>query len=169
MDTIEAIRTRRSVRNYKGEKVPEAVVDDLLRAGMSAPSAGNEQPWHFVVIDDRKVLDSLITANPNAKMCREAQLAILVCGDTSREKYPGFWVQDCSAAVMCILLAAHDRGLGAVWTGVHPVKERVDGFRRLFGLPEAVIPLALIPMGFPAKEPAPVDRFDGGRVHRNAW
>src|SRR5512137_631213 len=99
MNTIETIRTRRSVRSYKDQKVPDEIVMELLQAAMCAPSAGNEQPWHFIVIDDRKVLDSLLTANPNAKMCKEAQLAILVCGDLKKEKYPGFWVQDCSAAV----------------------------------------------------------------------
>lgn len=169
MNTIEAIRTRRSVRNYKGQKVPEEIVMELLHAAMSAPSAGNQQPWQFLVIDDRKVLDSLQNANPNAKMCKEAQLAILVCGDATKEKYPGFWVQDCSAAVMNLLLAAHDRGLGAVWTGIYPIQERVEGFRRLFKLPETIIPLALIPMGFPAKEVPQADRFQSARVHRNAW
>jgi len=169
MDTFKAIRTRRSVRSYTGQRVPEEIVTELLQAGMSSPSAGNQQPWQFIVVDDRKVLDALPTANPNVKMCKEAQLAILVCGDVTKEKYPGFWVQDCSAAVMNILLAAHARGLGAVWTGIYPIQERVDGFRRLFHLPETVFPLALIPMGYPAREVPCADRFQQDRVHRNCW
>ena len=169
MNTFETIRTRRSVRSYKDQKIPDEIVMELLQAAMSAPSAGNEQPWQFIVIDDRQVLDSLLTANSNAKMCREAQLAILVCGDLKKEKYPGFWVQDCSAAVMNILLAAHARGLGAVWTGIHPIQERVEGFKRLFHLPEEIVPLALVPMGYPSKEVLVADRFQPERVHRNQW
>jgi nitroreductase len=169
MNTFEAVKTRRSVRNYQEQKVPEEIVMELLQAAMCGPSAGNQQPWQFIVIDDRKVLDSLLTANPNAKMCKEAQLAILVCGDLTKEKYPGFWVQDCSAAVMSILLVAHSRGLGAVWTGVYPIQERVDGFRRLLHLPDTVMPLALVPMGYPAKDLPHADRFQPDRVHRNRW
>jgi len=169
MNTFETIRTRRSVRSYKDQKIPDEIVMELLQAAMSAPSAGNEQPWQFIVIDDRQVLDSLLIANSNAKMCKEAQLAILVCGDLKKEKYPGFWVQDCSAAVMNILLAAHARGLGAVWTGIHPIQERVEGFKRLFHLPEEIVPLALVPMGYPSKGALVADRFQPERVHRNQW
>jgi nitroreductase len=169
MNTLETIRNRRSVRNYKDQKIPEEIVMELLQAAMSAPSAGNEQPWQFIVIDDRKVLDSLMTANPNAKMCKEAQAAILVCGDTTKEKYPGFWVQDCSAAAQNILLAAHEKGIGSVWTGVYPIKERVEGFRKLLSLPENVIPFCLVPLGYPAKQAPQVDRFQKDRVHHNGW
>ena len=134
-----------------------------------APSPRNAQPWQFVVIDDRKMLDRIIDVNPNAKMCKEAQAAILVCGDTSKEKYPGFWVQDCSAAAQNILLAAHDKGIGSVWTGIYPIKERVEGFRRLLGLPENVVPFCLVPLGYPAKQVPQVDRFQRDRVHHNGW
>ena len=166
---MEAISTRRSVRSFTSKPIAKEIVEELLRAAMSAPSAGNEQPWQFVVIDDRKMLDRIIDVNPNAKMCKEAQAAILVCGDTSKEKYPGFWVQDCSAAAQNILLAAHDKGIGSVWTGVYPIEERVEGFRRLLGLPENVVPFCLVPLGYPAKQVPQVDRFQRDRVHHNGW
>jgi len=169
MNTLEAISTRRSVRSFTSKPIAKEIVEELLRAAMSAPSAGNEQPWQFVVIDDRKMLDRIIDVNPNAKMCKEAQAAILVCGDTTKEKYPGFWVQDCSAAAQNILLAAHEKGIGSVWTGIYPIKERVEGFRRLLSLPENVIPFCLVPLGYPAKQMPQVDRFQKDRVHHNVW
>jgi nitroreductase len=149
--------------------VPKETIEELLRAAMSAPSAGNEQPWQFLVIDDRKKLDSITGVNPNAKMCKEAQAAILVCGDTTKEKYPGFWVQDCAAATQNILLAAHERGLGSVWTGIYPIPERVQGFRQLLEIPDTIIPFCLVPLGYPAKESPQVDRFQRDRVHYNSW
>jgi len=169
MNTLEAISTRRSVRSFTSKPIAKEIVEELLRAAMSAPSAGNEQPWQFVVMDDRRMLDRIIDVNPNAKMCKEAQAAILVCGDTSKEKYPGFWVQDCSAAAQNILLAAHDKGIGSVWTGIYPIKERVEGFRKLLGLPENVVPFCLVPLGYPAKQVPQVDRFQRDRVHHNGW
>jgi nitroreductase len=169
MNTLEAIRTRRSVRSFMAKPVPKETIEELLRAAMSAPSAGNEQPWQFLVIDDRKKLDSITGVNPNAKMCKEAQAAILVCGDTTKEKYPGFWVQDCAAATQNILLAAHERGLGSVWTGIYPIPERVQGFRQLLEIPDTIIPFCLVPLGYPAKESPQVDRFQRDRVHYNSW
>jgi nitroreductase len=169
MNTLEAIRTRRSVRSFMAKPIPNETIEELLRAAMSAPSAGNEQPWQFLVIDDRKKLDSITGVNPNAKMCKEAQAAILVCGDTTKEKYPGFWVQDCAAATQNILLAAHERGLGSVWTGIYPIPERVQGFRQLLAIPDTIIPFCLVPLGYPAKESPQVDRFQRDRVHYNSW
>jgi nitroreductase len=169
MNTLEAIRTRRSVRSFMAKPIPNETIEELLRAAMSAPSAGNEQPWQFLVIDDRKKLDSITGVNPNAKMCKEAQAAILVCGDTTKEKYLGFWVQDCAAATQNILLAAHERGLGSVWTGIYPIPERVQGFRQLLEIPDTIIPFCLVPLGYPAKESPQVDRFQRDRVHYNSW
>ncbi len=169
MNTLEAIRTRRSIRQYTDEAVPQETIKALLRAAMSAPSAGNGQPWQFVVVDERAMLDQIPSVSPYAAMCKQAKLAILVCGDTTKEKYPGFWVQDCSAAIMCMLLAAHEMGLGAVWTGAHPMPDRVAGLKRLLGLPESVIPLGLVVIGHPSKTMPPQDRFQEERVHHNKW
>lgn len=124
---------------------------------MAAPSAVNRQPWAFVVVDDRELLRELSGALPFAKMAAHAPLAVVVCGDLSRN--PGasgdWWVMDASAASENLLLAAHALGLGAVWTGVYPRDERVEAVRRVLGLPADVVPLNLIPVGYPADNPAP--------------
>jgi nitroreductase len=169
MNTIEAIRTRRSIRKFTDQPVSPEIIKEVLAAAMNAPSAGNEQPWCFVVIDDRGILDQIPSFSPYAAMCRESPVSILICGDTRLEKYPGFWVQDCSAATQNLLLAAHDKGLGAVWTGAYPLQERVQGFRRLLNLPDQVIPLALIVTGYPAQQVPPQDRFQEDRIHHNGW
>lgn len=169
MKAIDAILTRRSIRSYTDQPIEPETVETLLRAAMAAPSAGNEQPWEFIVISDRGVLDALPTAHPHAQMAAEAPLAVVVCGDTAREKYAGFWVQDCSAAVQNLLLAAHASGLGAVWCGLHPSVPQVDAIRELLVIPKGIIPLALLVIGYPSGSLPPSDRFDPARVHRNRW
>jgi nitroreductase len=169
MNTFDAIFTRRSIRKYTPQPVPEELVTELLKSAMAAPSAGNEQAWQFIVIRDRALLDAVPKFHPYSAMLKYASVAILVCGDLSREKFKGFWVQDCSAATQNILLAATARGLGAVWTALHPVEDRVAGMRKLLGLPEHIIPLALVPIGYPDEHPGPADRFDAARVHRDRW
>ena len=169
MDTLEAIHSRRSVRRYQDKPVPEELVRKLLAAGMSAPSARDAQEWKFVVIDDKAMLTEIGAINPNAKMAQHAPMAILVCADLSLEKSVGYWVVDCAATVENILLAAHALGLGAVWTGVYPRQERMDGLKKLVGLPEGVMAHSLIVLGYPAEQPAPQDRYQSDRVRRNHW
>jgi nitroreductase len=169
MDTLEAIRTRRSVRKYRDQPVPEELVQKLLAAAMNAPSARNGQPWQFVVIDDGRMLADVAEINPNAQMARNAPLGILVCGDLSLEKSQGYWIVDCSAAAENILLAAHALGLGACWTGVFPREERMKGLRQLVKLPDNVIAHSLVILGYPAEQPPPQDRFHPERIHRNGW
>jgi nitroreductase len=166
---MKAILTRRSIRKYTGQPISETTLRELLEAAMSAPSAGNQQPWDFVVINDRNILDEIPRVHPYAQMCREAQAAILVCGNQEREAHTGFWVQDCSAATQNLLVAANDLGLGAVWVGVYPREDRVEGLRRLTGLPGHVVPFALVPLGYPAEKKPPGNRFDPARIHYNKW
>ena len=169
MDALEAIHGRRSIRSYTQEPVTEAQINQLLRAAMAAPSAGNQQPWHFVVLDDRAVLDRVPDFHPYSAMLRQAPAAVVVCADLRLEKHAGYWVQDCSAATQNLLLAAHALGLGAVWLGFHPREDRVRGARKLLGLPEEVAPLAIVALGHPAESKGPIDRYDPSRVHRNRW
>jgi nitroreductase len=169
MDLFQAIRTRRSIRKFRPDPVPASHVQELLYAAMMAPSAGNQQPWQFVVITDRSKLDAIIPIHGYAAMAAHAPMAILVCGDLSLEKFAGFWIQDCSAAMQNLLLAAHAKGLGAVWCGVYPVEKRVEGFKSLFHLPEHVMPLGLAVMGWPAHTPESKSRFRPERVHDNVW
>lgn len=169
MEAVEAILTRRSIRKYTDQPVADALVTELLRAAMAAPSAGNQQPWHFIVVRDKALLEGIAAFHPYGAMTRQAALAVVICADLKREQRPGFWVQDCSAATQNLLLAAHARGLGAVWLGVHPRPERVEATRSLLSLPEHVVPLAIVPIGHPAESPAPADRYDPGRVHFDRW
>ena len=168
-ELIQTIFARRSIRKYTSEAVPAGLVKELLAAAMSAPSASNLQPWHFVVVNERQQLDALTTVLPYGQMLKQATLAIVVCGDCQRQGTEGFWVQDCSAATQNILLAAHARGLGAVWLGVYPRAERVQDVSRLLGLPAHVIPLCVISIGYPAEHKGPANRYDEARVHYNQW
>ncbi len=169
MDTLTAIFTRRSVRSFTTDTVSDDQVHTLLRAAMQAPSAGNQQPWHFVVVRDRLLLNRLVTINPNAEMCAQASVAILICADERLERFQDYWVQDCSAAGQNILLAAHALGLGTVWTGIHPLEDRIRGYRSLFRLPDHIHPLALIAIGTASEPLPPIDRYRGDRVHHDAW
>jgi len=169
MELFEGILTRRSIRRYTNEKVSDDVVKKLLEAGMAAPSAGNQQPWHFVVMDERQILDEIPKIHPYAGMLKQAPVAILVCGNAEEESYKGYWVQDCSAATQNILLAAHGLGLGAVWLGVYPVEDRVDDIRKILNLPHHIIPLAVISIGYPAEEKPKSDRFSEAKISYNRW
>jgi nitroreductase len=169
METLQIILSRRSIRKYLNEPIHEELVEKLLRCAMAAPSAENEQPWHFIVIQDKSTLEKIPSIHPNASMVKDAPMAILICGDLEKEIYEGFWVQDCSAATQNLLLAAHYLGLGAVWLGIHPIIERVEGMRKLLNIPETVIPLSLISLGYPAEKKEPKDRYQPERVHINQW
>lgn len=169
LDAIDAILTRRSIRKYRIEPLPDLVIYELLRTAMAAPSAGNEQPWHFVVIKDRDLLDRITQIHPYSQMLREAPVAVLVCCDPGLEKHKGFWVQDCSAATENILIAARAKELGAVWLGVYPGDDRVKGLRRLLDIPEVIMPFALIALGYPAEEKHREDRYNVDRIHLDRW
>jgi nitroreductase len=169
MDALEAIHARRSIRKYEDRPVPEEFVRELLSAAMAAPSARNAQPWQFVVIDDRRLLGLIGRRFPNAHMAAAAPMGILVCGDLDLELSTGYWVVDCAAATQNLLLAAHALGLGAVWTGVYPREERMEGLAELVGLPENVKAHGLVLVGFPAEQPAPQQRYRPERVRRNRW
>jgi nitroreductase len=170
METLEALFTRRSIREYTTQPVPEDLLQELLAAAMQAPSAGNQQPWHFIVVTARPMLDALADVLPFGKMLHTAPLGIVVCADLRLEKYAGYWVQDCSAATQNLLLAAHASGLGAVWLGVYPVADRVANLKKVLCLPEPVIPLCVVPIGYPATKPEPpAMRFDAARLHQDQW
>ncbi|MFH0924371.1 MAG: nitroreductase family protein [bacterium] len=166
---MNAIFKRRSIRKYTTLAVSSELVEELLMAGMNAPSAGNEQPWHFVVIDQRSVLDRIPGIHPHSTMIKTAPVAILVCGDLTLEQHKGYWIQDCSAATENILIYVAEKGLGAVWLGVYPREERVNGIKKLLDIPEHIIPFALIPLGYPDEEKPPRNNFDRSRIHYNSW
>lgn len=168
---LEAILQRRSIRDYIDKAIPEEIFTELLEAGMCAPSAGNERPWHFIVITERVLLEGITQIHEYSKMLKHAPAAIIVCADMNRDKYPGvgYWVQDCAAATENILIAAQDKGLGACWLGMYPKEGRVEGLRRLLNTPEHIVPFSGIALGYPAATKNPGSRYDESRVHRNGW
>jgi nitroreductase len=168
---IDNLFARRSIRAFTSEPVRPEQVEMLLRAAMAAPSAGNRKPWHFVIVTDAAVRQALAQAHPHAAMIAQAPVGIVPCGDPALS-FPGrseYWVQDLAAATENILLAATGLGLGSVWCGVHPVPERVEAVRRVLGVPDSVIPFALIAVGHPAEHKEPRTQYDAERVHRNRW
>ncbi len=169
METMEAILTRRSIRKFKPDDIPEDIIKTLLEAAMTAPSAGNQQPWHFIVIRDRQILEGITQVHPYAQMLKEAPVAIAICGDMEKQIHEGYWIQDCSAATENLLLAAHDKGLGAVWLGVYPREPRVIGVQQILKLPDFIMPLSLVALGYPAEEKPPAHRYLPERVHKDCW
>ena len=169
--SIENIMTRSSVRTYTAELVDSADVITLLKAGMAAPPAMNRQPWVFVVITDAARRAAMAAELPYCKMATTAPLLIAVCGDKAKfiEDAPEYWVQDCSAATENILLAAHALGLGAVWTGVYPVQDRVEMVSKALGLPKGIIPLNIICIGHPDSDNPAKDKWDPAKVHYNMF
>jgi nitroreductase len=169
MELREAVLNRRSIRKYKEKKVEDEKIRSLLLAAMYAPSARNYQPWHFIVINDREILDRVPTVHPYAEMIYGATLAILVCGDRKLEPMDEYLAINCAAATQNMLLAAHDLGLGAVWLGVYPRKERMKGLSELAGLPEHVIPVSLVVAGYPDETKERPKRFKEERIYYNRW
>ncbi len=168
---LDFIFSRRSIRKYLDKEVPETLLHDLLEAGMAAPSARATDPWHFLVITDRETLNRMTTALPNGRMLLTATAAIVACGDMNRalEGFESYMLQDVSAAVENILLAAGTLGLGSCWLGIHPRRNRVEAIRNLFALPEHIIPVAGIALGWADGNPAARTRYRQECVHRGAW
>ena len=169
MDAMNAILSRRSIRKYTKQPISKETIRKILEAAMCAPSAGNERPWHFIIIDDPLVLKAIPTFHQHAKMLKEASVAILICSDMNLEKHKGMWVQDCSASTENILIAVQASRLGAVWLGVYPREERISGLRILLNIPEHVMPFSLVSIGYPAEQKEIEDRYDSSRIHHNSW
>jgi len=168
---FDVVFHRRSVRSFTADPIAESELDQLLAAAMAAPSAKNRQPWEFIVVTDRGILDRFAAELPYAKMAREAQMGIVVCADPSQANQgkPEYAVIDASCACENLLLAADALGLGAVWTALYPQPDRQAIARRELGIPEAVIPLAFIPIGRPRNEGRVIDKFRVEKIHRGRW
>jgi nitroreductase len=172
MDFIESvILTRASVRSFTGQAISKDVLTRIARAGMAAPSAVNVQPWDLVVVTSRETLDALCRTLPYAKMLDKAGAAFVVCGNPAKDAIAKLhWAEDCSAVTENILLAVHSLGLGAVWTAVHPDQARVAAVRKILGIPEAIVPLNVIPVGvISGNAPAPKDKFNPKALHFDGW
>lgn len=168
---LENIMTRTSVRQFTNRPIAADTLENILKAGMAAPTAVNKQPWAMVVVTDRDVLDSLMAEHPYSNL-KTATAAIIVCGDMElalEGVAQEYWVQDCSAVTENILLAAHAYGLGAVWCGVYPNPERIPGAKRVLNLPDHIMPLNIISMGYPVGPQEPKDKWMPEKVHYQNW
>ena len=165
---LTAIKERRSIRRYKTDPLTPEQIDALLRAAMMAPSARNGQPWHFVVCDDRAVIDALRAEHPYSAMLEKAPVCVVICGEAD-PGVPGYWQQDCAAATQNLLLAAADMGLGTCWMGVAPRDDRMEPVKRLLGIPNGIEPFNMIAVGYADEKPPAADRYDPKKVHFNRW
>lgn len=166
---LDNIATRASVRQFKSEPVEKDKITQILKAAMSAPSAMNKQPWRFIVVDDAALKNELAQSLPNARMGEKASVVIIVCADMDKTiagDGKSFWIQDVSAATQNLLLAAHSLGLGAVWTGLYPTA-RSQTAAAILKLPENIVPFALVPVGYPAADVAPKDKWDETKIQYN--
>jgi nitroreductase len=169
MEIREAILNRRSIRKYKDQKISKENLDEILKAAMYAPSAMNLQAWHYIVIEDNTVLVETIKSIPYAEMLRQSAAAILVCGDSSAEKNESWLLQNCSAAIQNILLSAYGLGIGSCWIAIHGMDDVYKNVRAQFKLPENIVPVALISLGYPDEEVKAEERFKEEKIHYNNW
>ncbi|NVO01099.1 MAG: nitroreductase family protein [Bacteroidetes bacterium] len=165
METQDCIVSRRSIRKYKTQEISKEIVSKLLEAAMYAPSARNTQSWQFIVISDKEKLAAITKVHPYAKMLLEAPLAILVCGDKLKEENESYLAINCSAATQNILLSAHSLEIGSVWLGVYPRIERITPLIDLFELPEHILPISLIALGYADEQKEIPVRFNLENIH----
>lgn len=170
-ERLRWIFARRSIRVYEDRPVPDDLVRDLLEAAMAAPSAVAKDPWRFVVVRTRETLRAIAAGLPNGKMLAHAAVGIAVCGDltAAHDRQLSYLLQDSSAAIENLLLAASALGLGACWLGVHPREDRMALVRKALGLPADVVPVSVVAVGWPAEEKEPRTRYDESKVHRERW
>jgi nitroreductase len=168
---LDFILGRRSIRVYSPGEVSDAAVTRLLEAAMAAPSAMTKDPWRFVVVRDQRTLARLATLHPGAAMLSAAAVAIVVCGDldTAFERQISYLLQDCSAAIENLLLAAHAQGLGACWVGIHPGEALIKQVREWLALPGSFVPVAVVSLGRPGEQPPPRTRYNADYVRREKW
>jgi nitroreductase len=168
---LDCIFNRRSIRKFLDKAVSEKAVKDILEAAMAAPSACATDPWEFIVVREQAARNAMADALPHGKMLTSSPVGILVCGNIERAHSGelSYMLQDCSAAIENLLIATSKLGLGACWLGVHPRPERIAAMKKLFNLPESIIPIAAIAIGHPEEAKAPRTRCKAEYVHNGSW
>jgi nitroreductase len=169
MDFQNQILSRRSIRKYTGDPIGRDKLKLMLEAAMAAPSAVAKDPWAFYAVQKRSVLSAMTEVLPHGKMLSQAAAAVLICGLPEKAHLgetgePGYMLQDCSAAVENLILSARGMGIGSVWLGVYPNRDRMEGLRDLFEIPGERIPLAVVSLGYPGESPPPRTRYREDRV-----
>jgi nitroreductase len=164
---LQPIFNRRSIRTYSDKPVDDKTIRDLLEAAMAAPSAVAKDPWHFYIVRDQHTRDKIADALPNGQMLRSAPLGIVIVGDIEKahSNALSYLLQDCSAAIENLLLAASMLDLGACWLGVHPREDRIKHLQETFELPQNMIPIAAIAIGWPTQAQPPRTRYNEDCVH----
>lgn len=167
---MEEIFNRRSIRKFKAQEVEPEKIEKLLRAAMQAPSAGNQQPWEFIVVREKEALSKLSQVSPYSKPVAGSAVTFVLLANVSNLKIPTAWAQDMSAAAENLLLEAVHLGLGGVWFGVATADTTVENVRRLFQLPYDIKPFAMISVGYPdGQENVFIDRYMMEKVHDEKW
>lgn len=169
MDVLEAIFTRRSIRKFTGEQISEKDVETILRAAFHAPSANNHQPWEFIIIKDKVKFEKIANVHTYAQMLHQADVCIIVCGDNNKQPRTGFLIEDCSAAIENILLAAHGIGLGAVWCGLYPVPNLIEEMKAICKLPDSIVPVGMVVLGHKGEEKKINNRYNVTKLHYEEW
>ena len=172
MELYNGLLSRRSIRKYNPDKkISKEDLEDIIRAAAFAPSAHNKQPWHFLIIENRETLTALRAIQPWTSFAKTAACAIIVCADTEetfhREKEGWNYAQiDGALAAQNVLLACHAKGLGACFCGAAPMPTIVNKLKEKFNMPETMLPIAIIPIGYPEETPKePADRYNPEKVH----
>lgn len=162
---------RRSIRSYSGEKISPGIINSILRDAMSGPSAMRRDPWEFIVIDDPAILSDVASFLPHGAMLKDASHGIIVCGDISKahDNSLSYMLQDVSAAIENLLLSAEMNNIGSCWLGVHPREDRIKAISEYFKLPDNIIPVCAVALGFKAETKAPESRFDPKKIHFNRY
>lgn len=166
---MQEIFMRRSIRQYLPQPIEKEKIERLLRAAMQAPSAGNQQPWEFIVTEEKAQLQKLSLLSPYAGPVKGAAAAFVLLGNEKQMKFPENWQMDMAAAAENILLESVHLGLGAVWLGVAPLQERMEYIKAFYSLPDFIRPFGVIALGYPAADPGFIDRYDAARVHYNQY
>ncbi len=169
---MKEINIRRSVRQFEDKKVEEDKIIKILKAAMQAPSARNQQPWEFIVIEDKERISKLTSFTPHYKFAAKAPLLILVLVKQTDLLSEDFVQQDLGACIQNLMLEAVSENLGSTWMGLYPREDRIDFFSKTLNIDKSkVLPFALIGVGYPKEEGLNkfTDRFDESRIHREVY
>lgn len=162
---MNEIFTRTSIRQFAERSIEKEKIEKLLRAGMQAPSAGNQQPWEFYVVTNRDCLEKLSTASPYAGPVANAPLAIVIGARKNGLHHPAFAQIDCAIATENILLEVESLGLGSVMIGIAPEADRMEKVAEILGMPKEIAAFTILPIGYPITKKQQQDRFDAAKIH----
>ncbi|MBP5326558.1 MAG: nitroreductase family protein [Bacteroidales bacterium] len=180
--TINTIMQRKSVRSYTNDTIAADIMEKMLRAAVAAPSGMDVRPWHIVVMTDKSQYDTLFAGNFNMEKFKQSAAVVIFCADTTVTRAPrenpngpaetkpnSIWRDDMGACTENFLLAAEAFGLGAVWTACYPFHDRMDPVAKYLNLPGNIVPYSIVPVGYPAGNEQPKDKWDTTRIHYNRW